>query len=436
MRNGDKLHLEVRGVNLSGVGVGDAGVEGEVRVEVPGVFGGERALVSVDHVAKGGRRAFATAMELVRAHPARREAPCPNHVSRRGGRCTGCALMPLAEPAQREAKRELLRQEFGLEVEEVEAAPANLGYRMSAKRVAFGSPGRLHLGSFVRGTHRPAPMPGCLVDHPRIAAASDALEAAARELGVGAYDERSGRGDLRAVWLKTDGERVLACLVFRVDDEPLARALADAVPSLDGVSFSVQPDDGNALRGGEARTLRGIDALSVDVGNHVVEVGPLGFLQPNPVVAAAMYRALVSGPDGGALPAGDALDLYAGSGATTALLRPIMRSVAPCESYPESAAALGVEPQEVAAFLAARTASPDLCVANPPRRGLGPEVVRELRRLHPGRLHILACGPAGLARDLEALTAGGEGAFRLERLRAFDTLPQTPHVELLAQLSA
>ena len=66
------------------------------------------------------------------------------------------------------------------------AAPEALGYRWSAKRIAFGGPGKLRLGSFMRGTNRPADMEGCLVDHPLIAAAADELAEAARDLGIAA----------------------------------------------------------------------------------------------------------------------------------------------------------------------------------------------------------------------------------------------------------
>jgi 23S rRNA (uracil1939-C5)-methyltransferase len=69
-------------------------------------------------------------------------------------------------------------------------------------------------------------------------------------------------------------------------------------------------------------------------------------------------------------------------------------------------------------------------VANPPRKGLGASVTEELLRLQPARIHVMACGPAGLARDIAALGP----AYRLESLHAYDTLPQTPHVELIAKL--
>jgi tRNA (uracil-5-)-methyltransferase len=43
---------------------------------------------------------------------------------------------------------------------------------------------------------------------------------------------------------------------------------------------------------------------------------------------------------------------------------------------------------------------------------------------------MMACGPASVAKDIAALAQ----AYRLESLRAYDTLPQTPHVELVAKL--
>jgi tRNA/tmRNA/rRNA uracil-C5-methylase (TrmA/RlmC/RlmD family) len=42
----------------------------------------------------------------------------------------------------------------------------------------------------------------------------------------------------------------------------------------------------------------------------------------------------------------------------------------------------------------------------------------------------MSCGPAGLAKDIVALAS----AYRVESLRAYDTLPQTPHVELIVKL--
>ena len=91
---------------------------------------------------------------------------------------------------------------------------------------------------------------------------------------------------------------------------------------------------------------------------------------------------------------------------------------------------MGIEAETVEAFLARQTEAPDAVVANPPRKGLGTEGTRERLRLGPGRIQLMSCGPAGLAKDIVALGS----AYRVESLRAYDTLPQTPHVELIVKL--
>lgn len=344
--------------------------------------------------------------------------------------------MPLQLQAQREAKRVMLLKELGLSVDEVVGGAASEGYRMSSKRVVFGKPGALQLGSYVRGSHRGAAMRGCLVDHPRIRAVADELQDAANQLGIEPYDERTQRGDLRYVWLKTNGERVLATLVTAGEQSRAAEALPERMPQAHGVAWSVQSSTGNALRGEAARPLRGPQALQVTLAGQTREVGPLGFLQPNPAAIEAAYRALVSAPDGSPLKGEHALDLYAGTGVTTALLQDHFARVDPCESYPESAEALGIQPRTAEAFVAdQRGPAPDLVIANPPRSGLQHEVVQQLRRLGPERIQVMSCGPKGLARDLDGLTAEGPGSrYQLLQLRAFDSLPQTPHLELVAWL--
>jgi 23S rRNA (uracil1939-C5)-methyltransferase len=411
-RAGDRLSFEVESLLTSGEGVSG-------RTRIAGAFPGEQVVARVEHV--GQHASFATTLEVERGRPARRLPPCPRHVDLKDGSCTGCGLMALDESDQRTLLREMLLAEHGLELGEVVAAPESLGYRWSAKRIAFGGPGKLRLGSFMRGTNRPADMEGCLVDHPLISAAADELAEAARDLGIAAHDQERKRLGLRAVWLRTNGTEVLATLVTSEANEDELRRLSPRLTRCDGVAFSFHRERGNALRGAEATMLRGIEALDV----NGTRIGPLGFLQPNPRVAEQMYDDLVDGIGGGRV-----LDLYAGSGATTRRLRAEASEVLACESDPEAAHNLGVDPETTEAFLVRQTERPDAVVANPPRKGLGPTVTAELLRLAPARIHVMACGPAGLAKDIAALTAG----YRLESVRAFDTLPQTPHLELIAKL--
>ena len=72
----------------------------------------------------------------------------------------------------------------------------------------------------------------------------------------------------------------------------------------------------------------------------------------------------------------------------------------------------------------------DAIVLDPPRGGCA-NLLADLAALAPARIVYVSCDPMTLARDLLALASLG---YRTERLRAFDLMPQTPHVECVALL--
>lgn len=405
------------------MGQGTARAEG-LEILVPDLATGERARVEIEHVSKGAPRAHARVIQRIASLPGRREAPCPNHTSR-GGACSGCPLMTWDEDTQRGLVAERLRS-LGLDAP-LHAAPESLGYRCSAKRIVFRKGSHVRLGSYVSGTHRPADMRGCLVDHPLIRDAADEISVRATELKTPIYRPGRERG-LRYVWLKTDGTNVLVTLIWGLAPDEHAKQLAESL-SVAGVATSVQSGPGNAMRGGGARRARGLTGLDIEVGGVVAHVGPLGFLQPNLAFAERFYGTLLSDEAGEPVKGERALDLYAGAGLTTQMLQERFSEVVPCESHPESAQALGVAPEKVGAFLT-RQARADFVVANPPRKGLGPEVCEALLRLGAPRVHLMSCGPRGLANDVKALKA----KYQVASIDVFDSLPQTPHVEIVVRL--
>jgi 23S rRNA (uracil1939-C5)-methyltransferase len=275
-------------------------------------------------------------------------------------------------------------------------------------------------------------MTGCLVEHPVLREAFDRLQRRARDLAIVPFEERSGSGDLRYVWGKTNGQHVILTLVTAELESRAAELLSTLEGSVVGVSHSVQPAQGNAMRGSAPRVLSGVAELDTELLGQRVSLGALGFLQPNPQVAELAYRALTDGET--VTGRRDlAFDLYAGAGVTTAVLRRSFARVVPCEVYAESAQQLGVAPNDVGDFIEQAVANgdhPDVVIANPPRRGLGARVCSGLLDLAAPELRIMSCGPEGLARDLAQLSS----CYQLVSLRAFDTLPQTPHVELVARL--
>jgi len=442
-----ELRIDALDDRARGVGSHPAGDEPTaVRVTVPGVVPGEIADVRVTWQHKKLPLAHGRARELRVADPARIDAPCPRHddpLVDGSGQCGGCPLLSVSIERQHALKLERVREALGIPVEAVVAGPT-FGYRWSAKRLVGGQPGALVLGSRRPRDARVADMAGCLVDHPSIVDAAAELRTVANELGIEPYlaqtAEQPASGDLRYVWFKTDGQRVLLTLIVR-SEATRAAELARALKLPAGIAVSVQSDGGNTVRGSGSSMLAGLDTLRVSFAglDGSVQVGPLGFLQPNPAVAGRAYAALVEDLDAGPDDGRPIYDLYAGAGLTTQWLRSRFEHVEPCEAYPESAAGLGVRPSTAEAFLKARVqarARPSVVLANPPRGGLGDEVCALLRELAAPTLRIMSCRAETLARDLQVLCAdGGPGvSYRLTRATAYDTLPHTAHLEIVVWL--
>ncbi len=434
MKVGDVIEVEVERLDSDGRGVAD--VDGR-ELATPNVFPSEHASVRVEALARHSARAYGRLREVSRPHADRRAIPCPRqeHAPPQPDQprpaCGGCPLMAIEHGAQLEHLRQWLAHEHGLELRSPIIHDAEFGYRWSSKRIVAGRSGALWLGS--RAGNRIADMRGCLVDHPRLRDAFDGVERLANELRIEVWRQDRKTGDLRYVWGKTNGEQVLLTLLTGSNESRAASELGPRIHAsglADGVAWSVQADPGNAIRGGGATHVVGLEKLSVALAGVTVELGPLGFLQPNPTVAAMAYRDLVDGQAGKL-----ALDLYAGAGVTTRLLQARFEEAVACEAYPESAAALGIEPQSVENFcrewIDAGKPTPELIVANPPRAGLGEDVCAALREIAAPRVHIMSCSAKTLAEDLRRLDA----RYRLEDLRGYDTLPQTSHVELVAWLT-
>ncbi len=134
-----------------------------------------------------------------------------------------------------------------------------------------------------------------------------------------------------------------------------------------------------------------------------------------------------------------AVDLYAGVGLFSVKLAERFGKVTAVESSSSSFRDLAHNFSQatvntnVEDYLAGLNETPDFILADPPRAGLGKVVVRELVRIRAPRLTIVSCDPATLARDLQALIAGG---YRIEKLTLVDLFPQTSHLETVVELSA
>jgi 23S rRNA (uracil1939-C5)-methyltransferase len=178
----------------------------------------------------------------------------------------------------------------------------------------------------------------------------------------------------------------------------------------------------------------GLVSGALEYGGYRVSYGT--FFQVNRFLVRPLMDAALSGAAGES-----ALDLYAGAGLFSIPLAGKFANVTAVESGTSAArdlafnaeragARIEVRAESADAFLTALTAAPDFVVADPPRTGLGKNVVGRLCELRPRAITVVACDPATLARDAQALGVGG---YRLDSLVMIDLFPQTYNIETVAR---
>jgi 23S rRNA (uracil1939-C5)-methyltransferase len=382
-------------------GEGLARIDGRV-VLTPFVLPGEKIRIKL------GEGVNASLSQVLEPSPDRVQPPCPLFA-----RCGGCQYQHAPYEFQLARKVEILREqlrrvgkiEYGGEIETISGPPLNYRNRIQVHILSSGRAGR-RLGYLARRSHKLVPLTeDCPVASPRL---NQALAAMRQRL----HDARFPRF-VQSLELFTNETDVQVNAVETA--QPLRRDFFDWCESVNTLDYPT-----------ELGTFR---------------VGPKSFFQVNRFLIEKLVDAALSGiPGNDALDGREgasALDLYAGVGLFAMPMAKRFASVTAVEAGSSAvrdlevtaAGALRVEHSRVEDYVARLETTPDFVLADPPRAGLGKEVVAHLNRLAPPRLTIVSCDPATLARDLAALSG-----YQIDRLTLVDLFPQTYHIETVAHL--
>lgn len=380
--------------------------------------------------------------------------------------CEHCGWSPWAGRSYEEEladKGGILREAFadaGIETapQAVVASPRRQGYRNTVKLV-FGfdkAAARARLGIYRPGSHRLVGLESCREHHPAFEPLIFRVAELVREFGLPVYSEERRKGFLRYLLLKAlpPEDRLLACFVTPHDEGAwqekllaMAERLRAEFPALKSVTQNINPTTGNAVLGSVTNVLSGQFSVPCTFLETPVPVTGTSFLQANLGLFRVILEDLRAGLADVSARRGTpprVADLYCGVGAiglsitTTEALFLLEGEHASQLPMVEGAREDGREHIEAVrgrvedSLVSLEVFEPDLVIVDPPRKGLAPELVEELRRQSPEDIFYLSCNPATLARDVAALLDGGR--FRLESLRGYDMLPGTSHLEALAVL--
>jgi 23S rRNA (uracil1939-C5)-methyltransferase len=362
--------------------------------------------------------------------------------------CPGCPRFGERgiAPAARGALDALARAHGLPEVSAISGQTA--GFRLRARLAIRGRLGSPKLGLFESGTHRVVHIPHCSVQHPLINRAAAVVRRALVDARVTSYSDKAHLGFARYLQVVVERSSQTAQVVIVANSgtvEPL-RVCFDLIrerlgSDLHSLWFNANVERSNTILGPDFRNWCGPAAVVERFGGAAVHYPPGAFGQNNLGIAESIIEHVRAQIPQGAQVA----EFYAGVGAIGLSVLDRAGEIQMNEVSPQSLQGLELGLAELdaanrakvsvlpgsagAARLAASGAQ--VVIADPPRKGLDPELTGFLAEYPPERFVYVSCGLESFLNDAARLTSGGK--LRLAALTAFNLLPFTEHVETVAR---
>jgi len=448
VRKGEELELRIDSLAYGGNGVGRS--DGFV-VFARGGLPGDLVRARVTKVKRGFAEGVVT--DLLEASPARVEAPC-----RHFGECGGCRFQHLDYDAQLAEKERQVRDALVRigrfpepPLEPIVPAASIYGYRNKLEySFATGEDG-VELGFHRAGRwDEIVDIEECLLTTELGNAIRLAVRAWAREEGLEAYDQATGKGYLRHLVVREGRNtgQALIVLVTAPGERFETGYFTDVLRRFSEVrsvhwAINDTPAEQTNL---PTKLLWGEEAIEEQILGLRFRVRPSAFLQTNTEMASVLYE--LAREYAGLRGDENVYDLYCGTGTIGLALASNAKAVWGLE-ISEEAVACAIENAELngienARFFAGNVGqtveelreeagTPDLVVVDPPRAGLAGKALRRTGALGAPRIVYVSCNPTTLASDLQVLR--DEYGYELDRCRPVDMFPHTPHVESVSVLS-
>jgi tRNA/tmRNA/rRNA uracil-C5-methylase (TrmA/RlmC/RlmD family) len=322
------------------------------------------------------------------------------------------------------------------------------GFRLRARLAIRGRLNSPKLGLFESGTHRVVHIPHCSVQHPLINHVAAVVRRALVDARVTSYSDKAHLGLARylQVVVERSSQTAQVVIVANCDTPASLAACFDLVrerlgSELHSLWFNANRERSNTILGPDYQRVCGPASVVERFGGAAVHYPPGAFGQNNLDIAQAIIEHVRAQIPQGARVA----EFYAGVGAIgLSVLAEAgeirMNEVSPqsllglelglAELEPAIRAKISVIPGPAGAARSAASGA-QVVIADPPRKGLDPELTEHLSQDPPERFLYVSCGLESFLNDTARLTS--RGTLRLGALTAFNLLPFTEHVETVAR---
>ncbi|MGN0531938.1 MAG: 23S rRNA (uracil(1939)-C(5))-methyltransferase RlmD [Eubacterium sp.] len=443
LKKNDDIQLSIQSVTSEGSAVGH--YDG-MAVFVRGAVPGDTIIAHIIKVSK--RYAVATLKEVLVESGSRIVSDCPVSSG-----CGGCSFRNMTYDEELAYKHSRVVDaitrigHLDVPVMDVIGADGIDHYRNKAQYPVSIVDGQLMAGFYAYKSHRIIPCGDCRLQPVEFGTCIDAFARWVKSANVDSYDENTGRGLLRHIYLrKAFGTgQIMACAVVNgtsIPNQDLLIELLTAVPGVASVCVNINTQPGNVVLGKTTITIWGSQNITDELLGKKFVIAPNSFYQVNHDQCEKLYTkaieyARLTGAE-------TVIDLYCGAGTIGLSMADKAKQIIGVEIIPQAIENAKTNAKinninnaeffcgdacDLASSLENSGISPDVVVLDPPRKGCQKELFDVIHRMSPGRIVYVSCDSATLARDLEILHTKG---YITREITPVDMFPRTPHVEIVA----
>ena len=446
------LDLEITDITNLGFGVGR--VNGQV-IFVSGAVTGDLVRAKIIKVNKSY---VIARCEEIKRRSLHRCDPCCSY-----GNCKSCAYKELSYAYELKLKENTIKGAFlseglsGVEIVSVTPSPKTETYRNKAQYpVAKTKNGDFVIGFYAPKSHRVTEAASCPLAPEIFGEINEALRGFFKKYDLTAYDEESGEGLLRHIYLRrgeVSGEILLTVVINGASlphSEELVKLISKDFPSVVGILVNENKDNTNVVLGEKYTLLYGRDHIFDTLSGVELKITAPSFYQVNHSATELLYAKARELAD---LKKGDVLlDLFCGAGSIGLSMAEdageligieIVASAVECARENAERAKIsnarffvGDAAQTEKLLLGAEKSlghkiSPNVIILDPPRAGCDEKLVEFASRLSPERIVYISCNPTTLARDVKRFSDFG---YECKEAFGFDLFAHTGHVETIVCL--
>ena len=372
-------------------------------------------------------------------------------------KCGGCAYRHLSYNSEKEIKRQRIVDAVerigglsGIKIKEVVENKRLNRYRNKAQLPCQNTDNGVEFGFYAAHSHRIVPFYDCLLQPKLFKKVINITEAFMRETEQSTYDEKSGQGKLRHLYIRYAEmtNQLMICFVINGNglksEDVLIKTLKEQISELKTIVFNSNKENTNVVLGSKNRTAYGNGYIEDILCGKRFRISPLSFYQVNRAQAEKLYTIA---RDYAELKKDDVLlDLYCGTGTIGLTMAENCKKLIGVEIIEDAvkdayinaelngiknAEFIWGDAQNAAQKLKEKNINPDVIVVDPPRKGLTPELINTIIEMNPERVVYVSCDCETLARDLKQFN---ENYYSLKEITPVDLFSRTPHIECVCKI--